>query len=714
VGTVIAGVAPSSRPQSIPTPASKNRVILAERDKVKVLEFNPATFKFDVIWESASTGIPARVQGIGDIRLADIDGDGKNELVAIDPLGICVWGKHGKYPQYFNFDTAMVESSVSQILPIDIDGDSAVEFVTQGRWKSYGAGRQITVWKPLQNRLKKLSEISLNGDLSWSLASGDCDNDNLPELVSSSDLVNILKWIPRKGLVERTSFADVASLVDVIRIADADNDGLNEITASGSGGTFSIHKPRGLIHYPVSYQNEPFGNRGFPDTYTQGLLVADIDDNGKNEIVVGLTGKQAENVLVFEMLTGSSPRRPKFRKIFGMPEASSAIPGFVAGDADNDGRVEVMYNGRDVLKFSRDASNNLQCLTMATLSTTSSKAVIGPFQPTGLDVVPGSRAAIGSVEFDMPERTSATETGLIFSARTYKCWLSVTSGWKELKDVEISLDSRNREIRVEKRPVRVESIKPGEAWDNQKQPFVFKAEKVGSPTRFRMTATLTADGGFRVVRDVDELLYLFPELTFKSNTLAVSDEDDYKTLNVSYDLFLNNGGTAWPPKDAILKHKNFIVLDESNVSMTGSVDRKDDLQAFLENAGNFFVHGYGVIGGYDNPRYQTEQEFIAKYFRAKITKDFQGKKQITGSKGDVISDGMTIELQRNRYNQKSGVLEPSVGAIPIFYYPSGEVAGIRVDGKYKLVYVEFALRDIRSLETRKELIRRILAWFNGK
>jgi hydrogenase maturation factor len=54
---------------------------------------------------------------------------------------------------------------------------------------------------------------------------------------------------------------------------------------------------------------------------------------------------------------------------------------------------------------------------------------------------------------------------------------------------------------------------------------------------------------------------------------------------------------------------------------------------------------------------------------------------------------------------------PTGGAIPIFRYSSGEVAGIRYEGDTKLIHLGFSINDIESAETRAELWRRIFAWF---
>jgi len=39
---------------------------------------------------------------------------------------------------------------------------------------------------------------------------------------------------------------------------------------------------------------------------------------------------------------------------------------------------------------------------------------------------------------------------------------------------------------------------------------------------------------------------------------------------------------------------------------------------------------------------------------------------------------------------------------------------IRIEGKYKMIYLGFRLEEIQSIETKRELIKRILDWFNSQ
>jgi hypothetical protein len=159
----------------------------------------------------------------------------------------------------------------------------------------------------------------------------------------------------------------------------------------------------------------------------------------------------------------------------------------------------------------------------------------------------------------------------------------------------------------------------------------------------------------------------------------------------------------------LIRHKNLIAQDKYDYS----VDRRKQLQEFLDNGVNYFVHGYRITGGYPEPQYKEEQSFMDNYFKYRYKKDYAGNYSVAGSPNDVIGNNLNFELKTKK-PWKPGVLDCSAGATPIFFYPNGEVAGVRVEGKYKMVYLEFSLQDIVSIETRKELVRRILAWFDGK
>jgi len=538
IAVALLWAAPPLRSQTAP----KNRVVISEENKLRAFEFDPATSKFKQIWESVGTGIefaPTLVRGFHEPILSDLDRDGKNELIGIDSHGISIFGKTGAYPQYHNFDVEM-RHPPPQLLAVDVDRDSVIELIAIDPYTG------ISVFKPNHDGISKVSETILARGLAWQAHEfADCDNDGIPELITAAQLVNIMKWDAQRGFVEKARFANAANLVDVIRVADADNDGKPEIIASGNSEMLSIHSPRkffdGITYYPAVYQSECFGpitpkpksdnyevwGGSIPESslkkartegkeivitnnaFTQGLLVGDIDGNGMNEIVVGLTGKQPENILVFETVPSFHSNPWHVKKIFGMPLASSQIPGFVLGDADNDGKPEVIFNSNYVLKFSRETPDKLQCKLLGKITDTSNEltgVAVGVFEPEGADIIPAPRVVFGRVNVTLPQG------GKILSGNDYTCWVSLANVWRALTNVEVTLECLEKEVQLEKKSLRIGSLGVGSKWDNQKQPFEFKTDKVDSPTQVHFRISLTADGGFRTASNDQNIFTVNPEI----------------------------------------------------------------------------------------------------------------------------------------------------------------------------------------------------------
>ena len=151
-------------------------------------------------------------------------------------------------------------------------------------------------------------------------------------------------------------------------VADFDGDGQNEFCASGAGGKITVYKRQftsrvtGNDLFPVIWQSEDLtdpelkpvqdGGRE-PSTFTQGLAVADIDGDGKNEILVGTShnGRRPDTnesnpgkIHIFKY-----SRKNTFRTIWSSTWTEPAsIPAFAVGDVDGDNLPEFVYRGMEV------------------------------------------------------------------------------------------------------------------------------------------------------------------------------------------------------------------------------------------------------------------------------------------------------------------------------------------------------------------------------
>jgi len=707
---------------------TKNRIAVSGGDMIKLYEFNSATKKFDVVWESAETGTGVKNSSLGicSMVLKDIDKDGKNELVTVDQFGIFIWGKNGKIPLYYNLRSAAKQISWAYILPMDLDKDGSFEFLTQRIFDS--RKRKIEAWKIQDNAAARFSEIELPGT-SWSLRSGDCDNDKTEDILTSSSLIQVLSWEKTKGLYEKAAFPNISNMVDVVHVADVNGDGENEIVASGNGSCFTVYKARKEWEppnyvYPVLYQSEDLGG------YTQGLEVADIDGDGKNEVLVGVApmGKEKkDHIYVFEKSGGSiTPGITKLslRQAFSMPLESSGIPGFAVGDADNDGRNEVVYNGRHVLKFSRDTEGRLQCETLATLGETKTQAVVGPFEPEGKDESNAPRIVPKNFFIDLKDGD------IIESGKVYRFWVELSSPWRTAQNVRVRLESLASEIKILKGDFLVPKIEAGKIVDNKAAPFLVKPDELKKELGFELKIEISADGDYQSIQSRDRArsgkggnIYLtaVPKFEFKSETLGMSsDEDSYKDLGISYDYFNDDSGSAWPPVEILLKYKNIFVLADYIVA---SPEQSEKTQEMFEAGKNLLFHGDRAI--YLPPAREKQlkpfYDLAVKYFKSRYLKGYEGEKAVKGMDGDPLSGGLSFALiNRERPNLPTesqnlpNILEAQPGATPFLFYPTGEVAAVRVEGKYKLVYLGFSLDDIQSAEVKKELVKRIMTWFNKR
>ena len=140
---------------------SQNRIAIIEDEKVKLLEFDKDKKKYFQIWESVP--IREKILFSKDFKeplILDFDNDGKNELISMDEFGLFVWGKYGKYPEYYGFQEAYMMERNTQLLIFDIDDDSINEVITQGPY--INNFRTITVWKINNGLLKKSDSINCN------------------------------------------------------------------------------------------------------------------------------------------------------------------------------------------------------------------------------------------------------------------------------------------------------------------------------------------------------------------------------------------------------------------------------------------------------------------------------------------------------------------------------------------------------------------------
>jgi hypothetical protein len=138
----------------------------------------------------------------------------------------------------------------------------------------------------------------------------------------------------------------------------------------------------------------------------------------------------------------------------------------------------------------------------------------------------------------------------------------------------------------------------------------------------------------------------------------------------------------------------------------------DSLASFLDSGGNLFITGQGIADDIGSDPFYTD------YLHADWRGTASGDYFLSGLPGDEIGDGLSLVIlgAGGASNQMSqDILLPVGGADSVFLYSSGDVAGLKYAGAYKVVYFGFGFEAINGLapgyDDRPECLRKILNWF---
>jgi len=139
---------------------------------------------------------------------------------------------------------------------------------------------------------------------------------------------------------------------------------------------------------------------------------------------------------------------------------------------------------------------------------------------------------------------------------------------------------------------------------------------------------------------------------------------------------------------------------------------ENNMAAYLDGGGNLMLASMEFLSSRVNTL-----AFRTDYLHIDSWTNDSGGFVVTGETGDVISNGMSINLLGGPFPPNpSDVFVASSPAQVIFTSPAG-VEGIRVEeNDHKVVFMSFPFEDVKITEAnpsnQKTLIARILNWFN--
>ena len=300
------------------------------------------------------------------VKVVDLNLDGTNEII----LGTGQEGDGNAF--YYTFSLTGSQLNVLNVCrpdcnksgythnlaPYDLDNDGVLEVIS-----AYCGGGEVIRYdfgKDLKTvNARKIYHLSGSGEESLI---ADVDNDNKVELIVSNSFrenaatIEIFEFgengeldsLPRivlDGYDQKTCF--YSSII----IGDVDNDGQNEMVAGWkqdqkiNEGTIIGYKvaDTATLVYTFAYEDEALDMSYFEKM----MVIADADNDGKNELVVSTRGdNQSENISsqhlghVFMYTVNSDGIRSELIVDFNDEYAESSW--LDVGDADNDGQNEMV------------------------------------------------------------------------------------------------------------------------------------------------------------------------------------------------------------------------------------------------------------------------------------------------------------------------------------------------------------------------------------
>lgn len=267
-------------------------------------------------------GIPQSFSGCA-LAVADIDGDGRNELLSgTSPDSRLYVHRYDKKTRTFTTELfaeklagfgcdenrTNVAGSVGNILVSDINGDGRKEIIALTDQQLEDSNMKLWVFSPTGNQWYKNSVV-VQSPSHWTrgMAALDADGDGVQEVFSLHDKGHIFRHTFSRDL--RRISCNLQMQLDGsgigLEIADVFNTGQRKFVVSHTTGSRARVSIFGLTRQGLTQSPEAFvaacNGREFSYVTT---CTADIDSDGKKELVVGCIAEQANqgflNFLVYK------------------------------------------------------------------------------------------------------------------------------------------------------------------------------------------------------------------------------------------------------------------------------------------------------------------------------------------------------------------------------------------------------------------------------
>ncbi|UCE17627.1 MAG: hypothetical protein JSV84_12180 [Gemmatimonadota bacterium] len=168
-----------------------------------------------------------------------------------------------------------------------------------------------------------------------------------------------------------------------------------------------------------------------------------------------------------------------------------------------------------------------------------------------------------------------------------------------------------------------------------------------------------------------------------------------------------------PPGDTLMFFDVIVWLTGAERDNTLRAADQASLAAYLDAGGSLFLSGQDI--GHDLFERGNGIDFFSNYLHATFEADETSEYFLQGITGDPISGQFGL-LQLDAAQESPDVIAPGEGANnTLNYSPSGNAAGIKYGGDYRVVYFSIGFEGIRTLTgasepMRADMLDNIISW----